>query len=99
MIRNLFTADTTPWNRNSSLSQPTCVSEENCLNSTTSAAIIHIHLQRAHFMVDLIEGTCLPPGSFFDIDGFFGLFPQARYAEFEDGKAKFLTDLQTLCKF
>ncbi|KAK0191644.1 hypothetical protein F5146DRAFT_1049720 [Armillaria mellea] len=105
MIRNLFT-DFTLWNRESSPPQSTCVSEKNCLNSTTSAAIIGMHLQHAHFMVDLIEGSGLPPGVFFDADGSvyfnassFGLFSPINHAGFEDSKAKFLTDLQTLCKF
>ncbi|KAK0457084.1 uncharacterized protein EV420DRAFT_539130 [Desarmillaria tabescens] len=106
LIRNLLTADALPWNRGSSSPRPTCASEKNCLNSTTSAAVISVHLQHTHFMVDLIEGSGLPPGAFFDIDGSvyfnassFALFSPANHAKFEDSKAKFLTDLHVLCKF
>ncbi|PBK85766.1 hypothetical protein ARMGADRAFT_1087315 [Armillaria gallica] len=106
MFHHLFIEDTLPWNRGSSSLLPTCASEKNCLNSTTSVTIIGAHLQHAHFMVDLIEGSGLPPGAFFDADGSiyfnassFGLFSPINHARFEDSKAKFLADLRTLCKF
>lgn len=37
-----------------------------CLDSATAAPAIQSHLMRAHYMANLIEGTGLPPVSFFN---------------------------------
>ncbi len=85
MFHHLFIEDTLPWNHGSSSLLPTCASEKNCFNSTTSVTIISVHLQHAHFMVDLIEGSGLPPGAFFDADGSYVVFSSVTHDRDLDG--------------
>ncbi len=43
-----------------------CIPHGDCLDSATAARTIQFHLMHAHYMVSLIEGTGLPPMSFFN---------------------------------
>ncbi len=70
MLRKALTLSST---KNSS-EQHTCFTEGKCVTTADSAAIIGFHLRHINFMVNLVEGTGLPPGSYFD----FG----SRYIDF-----------------
>lgn len=64
MLRKLLTSSST---RNLS-EQNSCFTEGNCVTAADSAAIISFHLGHIRFMVNLVEGTGLPPGRYFDFE-------------------------------
>ncbi|KAK0200779.1 hypothetical protein DFS33DRAFT_1354787 [Desarmillaria ectypa] len=50
----------------SRITHSSCIPCGDCLDSATAARIIRSHLMHAHYMVNLIEGTGLPPMHFFN---------------------------------
>ncbi|KAK0477120.1 hypothetical protein IW261DRAFT_306194 [Armillaria novae-zelandiae] len=65
MLRKLLTSSSTKnWSE-----QNSCFTEGNCITAADSAVIISSHLEHIKFMVDLVEGTGLPPGRYFDFQG------------------------------
>ncbi|KAK0477112.1 hypothetical protein IW261DRAFT_1635748 [Armillaria novae-zelandiae] len=62
MQREFLTSSST----NTSSKQSSCFTEGNCITAADSAAIISFHLEHIKFMVNLVEGTGLPPGRYFD---------------------------------
>ncbi|KAK0216248.1 hypothetical protein IW262DRAFT_204983 [Armillaria fumosa] len=64
MLRKFLTSSST---KNSS-KQSSCFIEGNCVTAADSAAIISFHLGHIKFMVNLVEGTGLPPGRYFDFE-------------------------------
>ncbi|SJL11016.1 uncharacterized protein ARMOST_14416 [Armillaria ostoyae] len=52
--------------RNGQTNHSSCIPRGDCLDSAIAARTIQSHLMHAHYMVNLIEGTGLPPMSFFN---------------------------------
>ncbi|KAK0189476.1 hypothetical protein F5146DRAFT_1122049 [Armillaria mellea] len=99
MGRKLLTSSST---KNSS-KQHSCFTEGNCITTADSAAILSFHLGHINFMVDLVEGTGLPPGRHFDFGGRL-LIDTGKYMIYDDAEVDedhrvFMHTLYTLCEF
>ncbi|KAK0477096.1 hypothetical protein IW261DRAFT_1566568 [Armillaria novae-zelandiae] len=100
MLKKITSSST----KNSS-KQSSCFIEGNCVTAADTAAIISFHLEHIKFMVNLVEGTGLPPGRYFDFEsslrrdtGKYAISSDSNLEVDEDRKV-FVHNLSTLCKF
>ncbi|KAK0477095.1 hypothetical protein IW261DRAFT_1609251 [Armillaria novae-zelandiae] len=101
MERKFLTSSST----NNSSKQSSCFNEGSCVTAADSAAIMSFHLEHIKFMVNLVEGTGLPPGRYFDFGnslrrdtGKYAISTDSNLEADEDRKV-FVDNLSTLCEF
>ncbi|KAK0457113.1 uncharacterized protein EV420DRAFT_1551506 [Desarmillaria tabescens] len=81
---------------------PSCTSKGNCLNATVASRVVQTHLLHVHLLMDLVEGTGLPPGKFFDVnDTIFyhiGSSGLRGFSEYDKERQPFVDNIRAFCR-